>query len=74
MTFRDMLNIDCSRLEELKTAELVDDASHNLNCIFTELAGSEALLRALVAERAKDRKRARFWARVYLKCSAPSAA
>ncbi len=68
-----MLNIRRSQVRELKTADLVGDASHNLDCIYTDLAGSEALVRALVAERAEDPEGARFWVEVYLKCSSASA-
>jgi hypothetical protein len=49
----------------LQRRDLVNDAAHNLKNVFKELAGAEALTRALVNERTENRDKAKFWVEVY---------
>jgi hypothetical protein len=45
---------------------LRENARDNLIKVFGDLAGSEALTRALVAERNENREQARMWVDVYI--------
>lgn len=49
---------------------LIRDAVRNLIGIFRDFATSEALMRAVVAERTNDQQGADFWIRVYFECRA----
>lgn len=48
--------------------DIVVDSANNLLDIWGDLAGSEALTRALVAERTENREMAKRWAQVYFAC------